>query len=81
VCGLTKFFGNLLYSIPINGYFPLFGRFISGIGEATIGVLYGAVTKCTTNKNRAKTFLYFEGLFSLGSILGPIRSAVFSYST
>ena len=71
VCGLTKFWWDLLYSIPINGYFPLFGRFISGIGEATIGVLYGAVIKCTTNKNRAKAFLYFEGLFCLGTILGP----------
>ena len=80
VCGLTKFFGNLLYSIPINGYFPLFGRFISGIGEATIGVLYGAVTKCTTNKNRAKTFLYFEGLFSLGSILGPMISSLLIFN-
>ena len=71
MCGLVKLFGNVLYSIPINGYFPLFGRFISGIGEGTTGVLYGAVTKCTTNENRAKAFLYFEGLYSIGEICGP----------
>jgi MFS family permease len=71
MCGLVKLFGNVLYSIPVNGYFPLFGRFISGIGEGTTGVLYGAVTKCTTNKNRAKAFLYFEGLFCIGEVCGP----------
>ncbi|CAB3998326.1 major facilitator superfamily domain-containing 8-like [Paramuricea clavata] len=71
MCGLVKLFGNVLYSIPVNGYFPLFGRFICGIGEGTTGVLYGAVTKCTTNENRAKTFLYFEGLYSIGEVCGP----------
>ena len=69
--GPVKFIGNILYSIPINAYFPLFGRFISGVGEATIGVIYGVVTKGTTDKNRARAFLYFEGLYSLGEIFGP----------
>ena len=80
ICGLAKFSGNLFYSIPVNGYFPLFGRFISGIGEATGGVFYGAVTKCTTNKNRAKAFLYFESLYSIGAIFGPTSGSIFAFN-
>ena len=38
VGGLVKLLGNVLYSIPVNGYFPLFGRFISGLGENTTAV-------------------------------------------
>ena len=76
MAGPLKFFGNLLYSIPVNGYFPLFGRFMSGIGKSTIGVLYGTVTKYTTNENRAKTFLYFEGAYTLGAIFGPAIGSV-----
>ncbi|CAB3987238.1 MFS transporter ceroid lipofuscinosis neuronal [Paramuricea clavata] len=76
----AKLFGNLLYSIPFNGYFPLFGRFISGIGESTIGVLYGAVIKCTTNKNRAKAFLYFEGLYTVGAMFGPSIGSVIVFN-
>ena len=66
--------------IPINGYFPLFGRFISGIGEGTVGVLYGAVTKCTTHENRAKAFLYFESLYSIGAICGPTIGSVLTFN-
>ena len=80
MCGLVKLSGNVLYAIPINGYFPLFGRFISGIGEGTLGVLYGAVTKCTTHENRAKAFLYFEGLYSIGSICGPTIGSVLTFN-
>ena len=80
MCGLVKLSGNLLYAIPINGYFPLFGRFLSGIGEATVGVVYGAVTKCTTHENRAKAFLYFEGLYSIGTICGPTIGSVLTFN-
>lgn len=78
--GLAKFFGNLLYSIPVNGYFPLFGRFLSGIGEGAVGVVYGAVTKCTAKENRAKAFLYFEGLFGVGSVSGQAIGSVFTFN-
>ena len=80
ISGLIKLFGNILYSIPVNGYFPLFGRFLSGMGESTVAVLYGVVAKCTTNNNRAKAFLYFEGLFNVGAICGPIIGSVLTFS-
>jgi MFS family permease len=72
IFGLIKFSGNLLYSIPVNGYFPLFGRFISGIGEGSLGVLFGVVSKATNNKNRAKAYIYFNGLWGIGSVFGPM---------
>ena len=77
----VKFFGNILYSIPFNEYFPLFGRFLSGIGEGAVGVLLGAVAKCTTKENRAKAFLYFEGLFCIGSVCGPAIGSVLTFNT
>ena len=80
MCGLVKLSGNLVYAIPINGYFPLFGRFLSGIGEGTVGVLYGAVTKCTTHENRAKAFLYFEGLYCIGTICGPTIGSALTFN-
>ena len=75
-----KFAGNILYSIPVNEYFPLLGRFLSGIGEGAVGVLYGAVSKCTTKENRGKAFLYFEGLFSIGSVCGPAIGSVLIFN-
>ena len=80
LAGPVKFIGNILYSIPIDGYFPLFGRFISGIGEATVGVIYGVVTRGTTNENRARAFLYFDGLYSLGAIFGPSIGSVLIFN-
>ena len=76
----VKFLGNLLYSIPVNEYFPLFGRLISGMGEGAVGVLYGAVAKCTTNENRAKAFIYFEGLFSIGTVCGPAIGSILIFN-
>ena len=75
----VKFAGNILYSIPVNEYFPLLGRFLSGIGEGAVGVLYGAVSKCTDKENRGKAFLYFEGLFSIGSVFGPAIGSVLTF--
>ena len=81
VSGPVKLIGNIiLYAIPVNGYFPLFGRLISGMGESTLGVLYGAVTKCTDKTNRAEAFLYFEGLYSVGAIFGPAIDSVLVFN-
>ena len=75
-----KFFGNLMYSIPVNEYFPLFGRFVSGIGEGAVGVLYGVVAKCTIEENRAKAFIYFEGLFGIGAVCGPSVGSLLTFN-
>ena len=77
---LLKLLGNLLYSIPVNGYFPLFGRFISGLGESTAPVLYGAIAKCSTNENRAKAFLFFEGIYFIGQMVGPAIGGLLTFN-
>jgi fucose permease len=45
-----------------------------------MGVLYGVVAKCTTNENRAKAFLYFEGLYSIGVVCGPMVGSVLTFN-
>ena len=78
--GFLKLFGNLLYSIPVNGYFPLFGRFISGLGESAVSVFYGAIAKGSTDENRAKAFLFFEGLYFIGTTFGPAVGALLTFN-
>ena len=79
ICCVTKFIGNLLYTTPFNAYLPLIGRFMSGLGEGTVGVVYGAVTQGTNNKNRARAFLYFEGLYSVGTAFGPVLGSFITF--
>ena len=79
MCASVRFVGNLLYSIPINGYFPLVGRFVCGLGAGTEGILFGVITKGTTSKNRAKAFLYLDGLYCLGTTCGPIFGSVLTF--
>lgn len=80
LCAVIRFLGNLLYSIPVNAYFPLFGRFVSGVAGASVGVLYGIVAKYSDNKHRAKAFLFFEGLFTLGTALAPSIGSFLSFN-
>ncbi len=80
MCCLTKFLGDVLYTISINAYLPLVGRLISGLGEGTVGVLYGAVTQGTNKKNRVRAFLYFEALFSVGTAFGPVVGSFITFN-
>lgn len=80
VGSIIKTVGSVLYLIPVNGYFPLSGRFISGVGESTAGVLYGVIAKGTTTENRVKAFLYFEGLFIVGKAFGPSIGSVLIFN-
>ena len=38
------------------------------------------MSKCTTKENRGKAFLYFEGLFSIGSVCGPAIGSVLIFN-
>ena len=70
--GFVKLFGNLLYSIPVNGYFPLFGRFVSCLGESSLAVFNGAIAKGSTDENRAKSISIFRRtlLYCMETCLG-----------
>ncbi|XP_028416118.1 major facilitator superfamily domain-containing protein 8-like [Dendronephthya gigantea] len=78
--GVVKLLGNMLYSIPINGYFPMFGRFLSGMGTGTGSVLFGIIAKGSSHENRAQAFLYFEALFFAGQVLGPTLGSILTFN-
>ena len=80
MCSVTKFIGNVLYTTPFHAYLPLIGRFLSGLGEGTVGVVYGLVTQGTNSKNRAQAFLYFEGLYTVGTACGPVLGSFFAFN-
>ena len=48
-CFALHVVGNLVYSMPISAYFPLMGRFISGMGNAVAGMFYGQIALYTKN--------------------------------
>ena len=70
-CCCASFIGNLLYTIPVSGYFALFGRFLCGVGTAADGIACAVLATGTTIENRAKAYLYLEGLYCFGTICGP----------
>ena len=81
ICAMAKVIGNALYAIPFSGYFPLFGRFLSGIGNGVLGVLYGVLTKCTPRDDRVEAFLHFEGLsFHVGAVFGLAIDGVLTFN-
>jgi MFS family permease len=80
MCSVTKFIGNVLYTTPFHAYLPLIGRLLSGLGEGTVGVVYGAIAKGTDSRNRAQAFLYFEGLYTLGTACGPVIGSFFTFN-
>ena len=77
---VCKLLGHLTYSIPVNGYFALFGRLLSGFAGGSIGVLYGMVSRYTNKESRAKAFLYFGALFNLGTALAPSLGSVLTFN-
>ena len=81
-CFMLKVAGNLMYSIPVSAFFPLVGRFISGIGNGAAGVFYGQVVLCTPKKHTAKlakVFVFFDGMYTLGAAFGPTVSSFLTF--
>ena len=76
VCYFLKVCGYLIYSIPVSEYFPLVGRFISGVAHGSIGVLYGEIALYTREQHRAKVFIFLDGVYALGGAFGPTISSL-----
>ena len=79
-CFALHVVGNLVYSMPISAYFPLMGRFISGMGNAVAGVFYGQIALYTNEKYCAQVFIFLDGMFTLGAIFGPFISSVLLFN-
>ena len=80
ICFTLHVVGNLVYSIPISAYFPLMGRFMSGMGNAVSGVFYGQIALYTFEKYCAQVFIFLDGMFTLGAIFGPLVSSVLLFN-
>ena len=68
---VMKVFGNVMYSINVNEYFPLFGRFISGFADIGLAVLLGQIALKQQKATRTGNFVILDSSFGLGSIFGP----------
>jgi MFS family permease len=68
---VLKVVANIIYSININEYFPLFARLLSGLSDAGAGVLLGQIVLQTDEESRSRSLVLVEGAFCLGSAFGP----------
>ena len=68
---VLKVFANVMYSVNVNEYFPLFGRLLSGIADIGLAILLGQIALQPQTTVRTGNFVLLEGSFCLGSIIGP----------
>jgi MFS family permease len=68
---ITKVFAYMTYSINLSAYFPLFGRFISGISEMGATVLMGQIALLPEKESRGGNFLLAYSAYILGAAVGP----------
>jgi MFS family permease len=69
-CCIMKVVANVIYSINLSPYFPLFGRLMTGL-SGDIAILLGQVALQTEEENRGKNFVFLEGIYCLGAVFGP----------
>ena len=79
VSHLVKFFGALIYTIPISEYFPLSGRIIAGLAEGSCGVLLGELVRCSSPGKISRVFIIIDGTFALGTIFGPTIGSLVTF--
>ena len=60
-----------MYSVNVSAYFPLFGRFLSGVSDISLAVLLGQIALQTGHKSRGSNFIVLEAVYCLGSAFGP----------
>ena len=80
ISAVLKFLGHLTYSIPVNAYFPLCGRLLSGFAGGSIGVLQGMIARYTPMEGRAKMFLCFGASFNFGTALAPSVGSILTFN-
>ena len=68
---IVKVVAYIMYSVNLSAYFPLFGRFLSGLSDIGVVVLLGQITLQTDQKSRGSNFILLEAVYCLGSAFGP----------
>ena len=75
-----KAVADFIYTIRVSEYFPLVGRFLSGIAAGSNAVFYGEIVLYTQEQYRAKVFIFLDGLYTLGSSFGPTFSSSVTFN-
>ena len=68
---IAKVIAYIMYSVNLSAYFPLFGRFLSGVSHISFAVLLGQIALQTDQKSRGSNFIVLEAVYCLGSAFGP----------
>ena len=76
---VLKFVASVMYSINLSPYFPLFARLITGL-DGGLAIL-GQIALQIDEESRGKSFLFFEGVYCLGSAVSPGIGSFISFRT
>ena len=72
ICSCTaKIIAYVMYSVNLSAYFPLFGRFLSGLSDLGFAVLLGQIALQSDEQSRGGNFVLIETMYCLGSVFGP----------
>ena len=80
LAGVLKVVANVMYSVSLSEYLPLFGRLLSGISDIGLSVLLGQIALQPEKKSRAGTFVTLEGTFCMGAVVGPGISSFLTFN-
>ena len=80
-CFVMKISANVLYSVNVSAYFPLFGRFLSGFGNGHLPIFLGQIALQTNEASRGANYVFVEGMYCLGSVFGPTIGSFVSFRT
>ena len=76
---LCEIFGNVLYSIPMSPYFPLFGRLIQGLGDINMSVMIAEVARSFSESEVTGKISVLVACFSTTFVIAPAINVVFKY--
>ena len=72
--------GNLLYSLYYSPLFPVFGRFIVGLGDVANMIMVSEVSRSYNTNEITSKISYMTMYFSIGFIIGPGMNIFFKLS-
>ena len=78
---VIKVFSYIIYSINLSGYFPLFGRLTSGLGEMGVTVLLGQIALQPEKESRMGNFVILDSVYCLGTVFGPGIGSFITFRT
>ncbi|XP_028418368.1 SPX domain-containing membrane protein OsI_32082-like [Dendronephthya gigantea] len=78
-CCVFKVLAYVTYSVNFSAYFPLLGRFLSGLSSGITAILLGQVALQTDEKSLRENFIFLESVYCIGSAFGPMLGSFISF--